>query len=154
VSFHTVPWPERFLCVNLETPWGLLEMQTTHIPPVDNPTPPRRMVIDGQLSDCCAGRGPDEQTLRAAGLGQPLPQRERLHLAGRVHESGGILDTEVVGQFEVSMKLRHYRHSSSGEFKARLCYSDTSYSRRALSRDGRLLRRNATISAESAGRKC
>jgi glutaredoxin 3 len=31
------------------------------------------VVIDGQLADCCAGRGPDETTLRAAGLGQPLP---------------------------------------------------------------------------------
>jgi glutaredoxin 3 len=31
------------------------------------------VVINGQLADCCAGRGPDEQTLRAAGLGQPLP---------------------------------------------------------------------------------
>jgi hypothetical protein len=31
------------------------------------------VVIDGQLADCCAGRGPDEGTLRAAGLGQPLP---------------------------------------------------------------------------------
>jgi glutaredoxin len=31
------------------------------------------VVIDGTLADCCAGRGPDEQTLRAAGLGQPLP---------------------------------------------------------------------------------
>jgi glutaredoxin 3 len=30
------------------------------------------VVIDGRLADCCAGRGPDEQTLRAAGLGQPL----------------------------------------------------------------------------------
>ena len=30
------------------------------------------VVIDGRLTDCCAGRGPDEQTLRAAGLGQPL----------------------------------------------------------------------------------
>jgi glutaredoxin 3 len=30
------------------------------------------VVINGQLADCCAGRGPDEQTLRAAGLGQPL----------------------------------------------------------------------------------
>ena len=30
------------------------------------------VVIDGQLADCCAGRGPDEATLRAAGLGQPL----------------------------------------------------------------------------------
>jgi glutaredoxin 3 len=31
------------------------------------------VVIDGKLADCCVGRGPDEQTLRAAGLGQPLP---------------------------------------------------------------------------------
>jgi glutaredoxin 3 len=31
------------------------------------------VVIDGTLADCCAGRGPDEQTLRATGLGQPLP---------------------------------------------------------------------------------
>lgn len=30
------------------------------------------VVIDGTLADCCAGRGPDEATLRAAGLGQPL----------------------------------------------------------------------------------
>lgn len=27
------------------------------------------VVIDGTLADCCAGRGPDEATLRAAGLG-------------------------------------------------------------------------------------
>jgi glutaredoxin 3 len=30
------------------------------------------IVIDGKLADCCSGRGPDEATLRAAGLGQPL----------------------------------------------------------------------------------
>jgi DNA-directed RNA polymerase subunit RPC12/RpoP len=30
------------------------------------------VVIDGTLADCCAGRGPDEKQLRAAGLGQPL----------------------------------------------------------------------------------
>jgi glutaredoxin 3 len=30
------------------------------------------VVIDGRLAECCAGRGPDEQTLRAAGVGQPL----------------------------------------------------------------------------------
>lgn len=29
------------------------------------------VVIDGKLADCCAGRGPDEATLRAAGLGAP-----------------------------------------------------------------------------------
>jgi glutaredoxin len=30
------------------------------------------VVIDGTLADCCAGRGPDEKQLRAAGLGDPL----------------------------------------------------------------------------------
>jgi len=30
------------------------------------------VLIDGKLSDCCTGRRPDEATLRAAGLGQPL----------------------------------------------------------------------------------
>lgn len=30
------------------------------------------VAINGALADCCAGRGPDEKTLRAAGLGQPL----------------------------------------------------------------------------------
>jgi glutaredoxin len=29
------------------------------------------VVINGNLADCCAGRGPDAATLRAAGLGQP-----------------------------------------------------------------------------------
>jgi len=29
------------------------------------------VVSDGKLADCCAERGPDEATLRAAGLGQP-----------------------------------------------------------------------------------
>lgn len=31
------------------------------------------VVIDGKLADCCAGRGPDEAVLRAAGLGQRIP---------------------------------------------------------------------------------
>lgn len=30
------------------------------------------IVIDGVLADCCAGRGVDEATLQAAGLGQPV----------------------------------------------------------------------------------
>ncbi|MDA1049457.1 MAG: thioredoxin family protein [Planctomycetota bacterium] len=30
------------------------------------------VVIDGKLADCCTGRGPDEATLRGAGLGQPI----------------------------------------------------------------------------------
>lgn len=28
------------------------------------------VVIDGKPADCCAGRGPDEASLRAAGLGK------------------------------------------------------------------------------------
>jgi len=31
------------------------------------------VVIDGKLAGCCADRGPDENTLKAAGLGQALP---------------------------------------------------------------------------------
>ncbi len=30
------------------------------------------IAIDGKLADCCAGRGPDEATLKAAGIGQPI----------------------------------------------------------------------------------
>ena len=30
------------------------------------------VAIDGKLADCCAGRGPDETALRAAGLGQAI----------------------------------------------------------------------------------
>ena len=30
------------------------------------------IVINGKLADCCAGRGPDESTLRAAGIGQSI----------------------------------------------------------------------------------
>ena len=30
------------------------------------------VVIDGKVAACCAERGPDEATLRSAGLGQPL----------------------------------------------------------------------------------
>jgi glutaredoxin 3 len=30
------------------------------------------VLIDGKLADCCAGRGPEEHVLEAAGLGKPL----------------------------------------------------------------------------------
>ena len=30
------------------------------------------VVIDGKLADCCTGQGPNESTLRAAGLGQAI----------------------------------------------------------------------------------
>ena len=31
------------------------------------------VVIDGNLADCCEGRGPEESSLRAGGLGVPIP---------------------------------------------------------------------------------
>ena len=31
------------------------------------------VVVDGQLASCCAGSGPTESALRAAGIGTPLP---------------------------------------------------------------------------------
>lgn len=30
------------------------------------------VVVGGKLASCCAGRGPNEAELRAAGIGQPL----------------------------------------------------------------------------------
>lgn len=30
------------------------------------------VAIDGKLADCCAGRGPEETSLRAAGVGQTI----------------------------------------------------------------------------------
>ena len=30
------------------------------------------VAIDGKLADCCAGKGPDKDMLRAAGIGQAL----------------------------------------------------------------------------------
>jgi len=30
------------------------------------------VVVDGKLADCCSGQGPDEATLQAAGIGQPV----------------------------------------------------------------------------------
>jgi hypothetical protein len=30
------------------------------------------VAIDGQLAECCARRGPEEEILRACGLGQPI----------------------------------------------------------------------------------
>ncbi|MDH3241590.1 MAG: thioredoxin family protein [Alphaproteobacteria bacterium] len=30
------------------------------------------IVVDGKLADCCSGRGPDEASLKASGIGIPL----------------------------------------------------------------------------------
>ncbi len=31
------------------------------------------IVVDGTLAECCAGAGPQERSLKAAGIGTPLP---------------------------------------------------------------------------------
>jgi hypothetical protein len=31
------------------------------------------VLVNGRLADCCAGSGPDEASLRRAGIGQPIP---------------------------------------------------------------------------------
>ena len=31
------------------------------------------ITVDGRLADCCAGGGPEEGMLRAAGVGTPIP---------------------------------------------------------------------------------
>jgi hypothetical protein len=31
------------------------------------------VVVDGQLAGCCTGAGPNEPSLKAAGIGTPLP---------------------------------------------------------------------------------
>ena len=31
------------------------------------------VVVDGQLAGCCTGTGPNEPSLKAAGIGTPLP---------------------------------------------------------------------------------
>lgn len=45
------------------------------------------VVIDGELADCCTGRGPDEATLRSAGLGQATVQAPRHRLRGAPRET-------------------------------------------------------------------
>jgi len=31
------------------------------------------VLVDGRLADCCAGRGTEEETLKKAGVGTPIP---------------------------------------------------------------------------------
>jgi glutaredoxin 3 len=45
------------------------------------------VVINGQLADCCAGRGPDGHTLRSAGVGQSLSSRHPWQAGARALRS-------------------------------------------------------------------
>jgi glutaredoxin len=69
----TIELVNRVACPSCEI--SVLDMQDPNVASRANSLGIRSVpavVIDGQLADCCAGRGPDEATLRAAGLGQPI----------------------------------------------------------------------------------
>lgn len=73
VCEETINLVNRIACTSCEV--EVLDMRRTEVA-----TRAKRLgirsvpavAINGQLADCCAGRGPDEKTLRAAGIGQSL----------------------------------------------------------------------------------
>ncbi len=74
VCDETVAMVKRVACPSCEV--AVLDMQDPEVArrarSLDIRSVPA-VVIDGTLAACCSGRGPDEATLRAAGLGQALP---------------------------------------------------------------------------------
>ena len=74
VCQETVAMVQRAACPSCEV--TILDMQNPEVASRAKSLGIRSVpavVIDGTLAACCSGRGPDEATLRAAGLGQALP---------------------------------------------------------------------------------
>ena len=68
---ETVQLVKRIACPSCEV--KLLDMKSTAVSQWAKRLGIRSVpavVINGVLADCCAGRGPTEQALRAAGIGQ------------------------------------------------------------------------------------
>lgn len=64
-------WVDRVACPSCEV--RILDMSEAAVAQRAHDLGVRSLpaiVLDGQLADCCAGRGPEEATLRAAGLGR------------------------------------------------------------------------------------
>jgi glutaredoxin len=73
VCQETIEFVNRIACQSCEV--SVLDMKNSNVASRAKSLGIRSVpavVIDGKLADCCAGRGPDEATLRALGLGQPL----------------------------------------------------------------------------------
>jgi glutaredoxin 3 len=73
VCQETIDMVKRNACQSCEV--TVLDMNTTHVSDRARQLGVRSVpavVIDGKLAGCCAGSGPDEATLKAAGIGQPL----------------------------------------------------------------------------------
>lgn len=72
VCDETVALVNRLACPSCEV--AVLDMQQPGVAEKARQLGVRSVpavVVDGKLADCCAGRGPDEATLRAAGIGTP-----------------------------------------------------------------------------------
>ncbi len=72
VCDETVALVNKLACPSCEV--DVLDMQTDDVAAKAKQYGVRSVpavVVDGQLADCCAGRGPDEASLRAAGIGEP-----------------------------------------------------------------------------------
>ncbi len=70
---ETVQLVNRIACPSCEV--SVLDMKDTAVAKRAKSLGVRSVpavVIDGKLADCCAGRGPQESTLRAAGVGQAI----------------------------------------------------------------------------------
>ena len=74
VCEETVAMVKRAACPSCEV--TILDMQNPEVASRAKSLGIRSVpavVIDGTLAECCSGPGPDEATLRTAGLGQALP---------------------------------------------------------------------------------
>jgi len=73
VCIETVELVERISCPSCEV--SVLNMNDQNVAQRARSLGIRSVpavVVDGKLASCCAGRGPNESELRAAGIGQPL----------------------------------------------------------------------------------
>jgi glutaredoxin 3 len=71
---ETVELVRRIACPSCEV--EVLDMHDTKVAARANKYGVRvvpAVALDGRLAGCCAGSGPDEASLRAAGIGVPLP---------------------------------------------------------------------------------
>jgi glutaredoxin len=73
VCLETVEMINRIVCPSCEV--SILDMNKPEVSEKARNLGIRSVpavVIDGKLANCCSGRGPDEATLRAAGVGKPI----------------------------------------------------------------------------------
>ncbi len=73
VCQETVKLVEKIVCQSCEV--TVLDMQDDDVAVRAKALGIRAVpaiVVDGELLECCSGRGPDERSLRAAGIGNPI----------------------------------------------------------------------------------